>query len=45
MIDIESTAVLPLLQEVAVLIDDLPLVDVTRQGWEYRSVLCPGLLT
>ncbi len=44
MIDIESTAVLPLLQEVAVLIDDLPLVDVTRQGWEYRSVLCQEYL-
>jgi hypothetical protein len=40
MIDIESTAVLPLLQEVAVLIDDLPLVDVTEQGWEYRYFLC-----
>jgi len=44
MIDIESTAVLPLLQEVAVLIDDLPLVDVTRQGWEYRYVLCQEYL-
>ena len=44
MIDIESTAVLPLLQEVAVLIDDLPLVEATRQGWEYRSILCQEYL-
>lgn len=40
LIDIEATVALPLLQEVVTIIDDLPLFDLTAEGWSERRGLC-----
>ncbi|MEU6229284.1 hypothetical protein [Streptomyces sp. NPDC047042] len=39
MIDIEATVALPLLQEAVTVIDDLPLLEMTPEGWERRHAL------
>jgi hypothetical protein len=39
MIDIEATVALPLLQEAVTVIDDLPLLEMTPEGWLRRHAL------
>lgn len=39
LIDIEADTARPLLQEAVVLVDDLPLLPLTQEGWEERMAL------
>lgn len=44
LIDIEANVALPMLQEVVTIIDDLPLLGLSTEGWSERRALCDDYL-